>query len=145
MTTIDTPKRLSSEEINARTDGPVHGWFELSYANYLTIPRSLMQSMPVEWQQRMVACLEELDDAFRDVEQAPGYEVQACEWLAPYDMDVATLTRAGVTVDDECSESPTYYDRAGNELDGEIGRVAVPITDPVPHYNRGRTFIAGRA
>lgn len=40
---------------------PVHMWFELTYAQYLTVPRSVLQSMPVEWQRRLVACLEELD------------------------------------------------------------------------------------
>ena len=44
---------------------PVHGWFELSYAQYLTIPRSVLQSMPTEWQARFVACLEQLDEAIR--------------------------------------------------------------------------------
>jgi hypothetical protein len=43
---------------------PVHDWFELTYAQYLTIPRSILEAMPVEWQQRMVACLEELDETF---------------------------------------------------------------------------------
>lgn len=43
---------------------PVHLWFELTYAQYLTIPRSLLQSMPQEWQSRFVRCLEELDSAF---------------------------------------------------------------------------------
>lgn len=41
----------------------VHGWFELTYAQYLTIPRSVLQSMPDEWQDRFVTCLEELDEA----------------------------------------------------------------------------------
>lgn len=45
-------------------ESPVHEWFELSYAQYLTIPRSIMESMPEEWQQRMVRCLEELDESF---------------------------------------------------------------------------------
>ena len=43
------------------TDGPIHHWFELTYAQYLTIPRSVLQSMPDEWQDRFVRCLEELD------------------------------------------------------------------------------------
>jgi hypothetical protein len=43
--------------------GPVHTWFELSYAHYLTIPRSVLQSMPVYWQERFVKCLQELDEA----------------------------------------------------------------------------------
>ena len=40
---------------------PIHEWFELSYAQYLTIPRSVLQSMPLEWQERFVECLRELD------------------------------------------------------------------------------------
>lgn len=41
---------------------PIHGWFELSHAQYLTVPRSVLQSMPLEWQRRFVECLQELDD-----------------------------------------------------------------------------------
>lgn len=42
----------------------VHDWFELSYAQFLTIPRLVMQSMPPEWQIKMVVLLKELDDTF---------------------------------------------------------------------------------
>ena len=42
----------------------VHTWFELSYAQYLTVPRSILEAMPDEWQERFVACLEELDETF---------------------------------------------------------------------------------
>lgn len=42
---------------------PIHDWFELTYAQYLTIPRSALQTMPGEWQARFVQCLEELDEA----------------------------------------------------------------------------------
>jgi len=45
------------------SDGAVHEWFELTYAQYLTVPRSVLQSMPHEWQERFVRCLCELDDA----------------------------------------------------------------------------------
>lgn len=41
-------------------DDPIHNWFGLSYASYLTIPRSVLQSMPVDWQRRMVKLLEEM-------------------------------------------------------------------------------------
>lgn len=39
----------------------VHHWFDLSCAQYLTVPRSVLQSMPSEWQSEFVALLEELD------------------------------------------------------------------------------------
>lgn len=139
----------ATEEIVRRTDGPVHLWFGLSYSNYQVLHRSLMQSMPVQWQERMVACLEELREAFDHVEQAPDYEVRACDWLAPYDMDEATMRRVGVTCEAVDPANPdsdwNYYDREGNELDPEIGRVPVPCADPTPHYNRGRMFIEPRA
>ncbi len=41
---------------------PIHYWFELSYAQYLTIPRSILEAMPHEWKERMAKCLRELDD-----------------------------------------------------------------------------------
>lgn len=46
-----------------RDEEAIHGWFELSYARYLTIPRTALQSMPAEWQRRFVTCLNELDDS----------------------------------------------------------------------------------
>ena len=39
--------------------GPIHQWFELSYAAYLVIPRLGLDAMPEEWQQRFVDLLEE--------------------------------------------------------------------------------------
>jgi hypothetical protein len=42
---------------------PIHRYFELSYAQYLTVPRSVLQSMPDRWQADFVALLEEMDDA----------------------------------------------------------------------------------
>lgn len=39
-------------------------WFELSYAQYLTIPRSVLEAMPMQWQLRFVRCLRELDETF---------------------------------------------------------------------------------
>lgn len=45
-------------------ENPVHDWFGLTYANWLTVPRVIMESMPLEWQQKMVALLEEMDEEF---------------------------------------------------------------------------------
>lgn len=97
---------IDFDERNARLDGPIHSWFGLTYSNYLVLCRSMMQSMPVEWQQRAVELFDELDGAFPDLKRAPSYIVQAAR-------------------------------------ESEYGaRVLVPIgEDPVPHYDRGRTFI----
>lgn len=39
------------------------GWFGLSYASWLTLPRVLMEHMPAEWQKRMAKLLHEYDEA----------------------------------------------------------------------------------
>lgn len=98
--TADTDETYDPYAWIADDNEPVHLWFNLSYANYLVLHRSLMQSMPIEWQRRMVRCLAELDEAFRHVDKADSYLVQA-----------------------------------RNDSTGTFAK------DPIPHYNRGRTFI----
>ena len=42
----------------------VHDWFELTYAQYLVIPRTVLHSMPEKWQEQFVKLLDELDGTF---------------------------------------------------------------------------------
>ncbi len=55
-----------AELVQGVIDGaePISTWFELSYAQFLTVPRLVMESMPVEWQYKMTALLEEMDATF---------------------------------------------------------------------------------
>ncbi len=57
---------LSNDQkhICIREREPVHNWFELTYAQYLTVPRSIMEAMPAAWQSRMVWLFTELDETF---------------------------------------------------------------------------------
>lgn len=45
-------------------DAPISLWFGLSYANFLTVPRLVMESMPLQWQRTMARLLWEIDDMF---------------------------------------------------------------------------------
>lgn len=135
-------------------NGPVHGWFSLSYCNYLVLHRTLMQSMPVEWQERMVACLVELDGAFAHVEQPQGFKVEAATECEVGDLDSEQLARLGITEDWYRGETPPAglvpedlaaweaehedpggpaYWRDGEEV-GAGDRVMLPALDPIPHY-----------
>lgn len=40
------------------------GWFGLSYASFLTLPRVLMHEMPDDWQMKMAQLLKEYDETF---------------------------------------------------------------------------------
>lgn len=147
------------------TDGPVHTWFGLSYCNYQVLQRTLMQSMPTEWQERIVACLEELADAYSHLKLPEAYRVEAATEHIVDEMTAVDLDLAGITEDwhagavppvdatpEEFAEwreeheqpSPAYYDASGEELDPQ-SRTLLPVPDPVPHYNRGRTYIPPQA
>lgn len=145
------------------TDGPIHTWFSLSYCNYQVLHRTLMQSMPIEWQERMVACLNELQDAFEHIPQPEVFDVKAATEHIVNELGFDLLKEAGITEDwygkpvptdlppedqaewkaEHEKNAPTYYDRDGRELDPNE-RIYLPAGDPVPHYNRGRTYIEPR-
>lgn len=44
------------------------GWFSLSYASWLTLPRVLMHAMPDDWQMKMAELLREWDDTWKGLE-----------------------------------------------------------------------------
>ncbi|MDA0244924.1 MAG: hypothetical protein OT477_16025 [Chloroflexi bacterium] len=46
------------------TSNPIAEWFELSRAQFLTVPRLVMEAMPVEWQEKMADLLREMDETF---------------------------------------------------------------------------------
>jgi hypothetical protein len=51
-------------------------WWELSYAQFLTIPRVAMQSMPTAWQDQMAGLLNELDSRIDWRPKSGRYHVQ---------------------------------------------------------------------
>lgn len=56
----------------------IHAWFGLSYAKYLVLPRSILQSMPVKWQRDFVKLLKQLDTNCINMDIAtPDYSVSA--------------------------------------------------------------------
>lgn len=66
----------SSEELSIPVEEElIHGWFELTYANYLVLNRALLQSMPDVWQARFVQCLHELRDAYEQLTHADNITV----------------------------------------------------------------------
>jgi len=45
-----------------KDESDIHSYFGLSYSNYLVLQRSILQSMPEEWQAKFVDMLEELEE-----------------------------------------------------------------------------------
>jgi len=100
----------------------VHWWFELSYAQYLTIPRSALQSMPAEWQRRFVDCLCQLDNTIDWRPKSGTYCVELRELedvLDPDDPDFPQ--RWGKTLEDPLQD----YERGSRVLPYRKGIIEV--------------------
>ena len=46
-------------------DSPIHNWFGLTHAAWLTIPRVFLEDMPFEWQTQIVDLLNRLDATYQ--------------------------------------------------------------------------------
>ena len=58
----------------------IHEFFGLTYASYLVLPRSVLQSMPDEWQQKFVSLLNQIPETIdEDWEPEGGYRVRALD------------------------------------------------------------------
>ncbi len=121
------------------TDGPIHEYFELTYADHLVKNRTLLQSMPTAWQKQFVTLLRQFDAAFDHVEKPKGYQVTAGRWMQLDDMTQQELHAAGIELDgEEPGAGPgedTVYHREfdGAELSGQDYGF-VPGRNPIPHY-----------
>ena len=115
--------------------------FGISYANYLVMPRSVLQSMPVDWQHRFTALLAEVDAAFGHLDW-PAYDVRALKRPTEVIADYESCPECdeGERDGDDCSTCN------GSGETGEIEDYRYETAeevgirpDPIPHYNRCRT------
>lgn len=126
-------------EIDQPTD--IHTFFSLTYSNYLVLHRTLLQSMPEEWQHRFVAIVTEMNEAFDHIEQAESYIVTAAEESTYSDLSDEQLTALGITADKPEGDYETYWHGGREHEPDDAILVPLPGGDPVPSYDRGRTHI----
>lgn len=60
--TASEAKRILTRLTDYPTD--IHGFFGLTYAKWLVLPRVIMEQMPSEWQSEFVALLRQLHEKF---------------------------------------------------------------------------------
>lgn len=65
---------LHKNKDGALEQGAVHGYFGLSYASYLVIPRVALDAMPLAWQERFVDLMQEAEEI--GLETPDDYVVQ---------------------------------------------------------------------
>lgn len=143
-------EKLRSENVHPDDDTPMSYFFNLSYANYLVINRSKLESMPTEWQEDMIELLNEMEDEFRYLPDQPAINVQILarepDRFYRESLTCEECNGSGFKLDDkgeETEEECEFCDGMG-DVESEEERCETPeevgvITDPIPHYNRTRT------
>jgi hypothetical protein len=164
MTAITTRRELAAEAAAPASASPaspaqagsVQDYFGDTPNGHLVLHRTLLQSMPPQWQEHFISLVRGYDQAFAHL-QIPN----AAHWVArpAQERTVAELTLAereelGVTssVDDvalyvsddrflaACNDI-TYCDEDGRELQ-PTDRVLVPdLDDLIPFHHYGRTTV----
>ena len=145
MSENERAKTVEPATLNPYWHGPVWDWFELSYAQYLTIPRSIMCSMPREWQERMVQCLEELDEAFEWRPKEGRYWVQLKDDRGRYTHDPLMQYRHPDREYIESIRKEPYYCCDFNRENPTVNHYHCPncwerVNMPLDHHVYGRGY-----
>lgn len=140
--------------MNATEGATIHEWFGLTYSNYLVLHRSIMQSMPEAWQRRFTAMLDEMRHAMGEEmrDRMPvSYDVRVLaretRFLQEYPQCWACDGEGETNDHDGHREDCLTCKGTGRDYDAhpdhryETAEEVGFVTDPIPHYNRGRTTI----
>lgn len=115
---------------------PIHDYFASprpgTDANYVVLPRSLVEAMPLPWQQHMTYLLAEFHQAFSHVTW-PVYRVQPSRHEKLTDLDEDQLAEVGYFVEIDGAGDVVYRDRSGHAVErpGDM-TVLVSCLDPIP-------------
>ena len=105
-------------------------------SDYVVLPRSLAESMPVTWQQQMAHLLFELQQAYGNLPW-PVYRVVPSRPERLADLDEEQLSEVGCLVEIDGDGELRYRDRDGRVIENpEQHEVLVSCVDPIP---RART------
>lgn len=126
------PRAVEAEAVNRYLAG--------SGSTYLTLPRALMQSMPDDWQSKLVDLLTELDSCYLHLNRADAYEVRPMRSVMVSDISEDDRDALGI---EPSGDGVHFRDDAGRQLEARE-RILTLTTDPIPHFDHGRTFLAPR-
>lgn len=69
---------MSENEVPESGYERLWGWFSLSYASWLTLPRVMMHEMPDDWQAKMAALMNEWDATWTKVPDDVSLNTSVC-------------------------------------------------------------------
>ncbi|GAA3870644.1 hypothetical protein GCM10022243_40000 [Saccharothrix violaceirubra] len=99
---------------------------------YAVLPRNLVESMPLAWQQQMTHLLAEFHRTYAHLGW-PVYRVVPSRVERLVDLDEDQLAEVGVIMEIDGDGDLVYRDRAGKRIENPDGQTAlVSVLDPIP-------------
>jgi hypothetical protein len=105
--------------------------------NYVVLPKSLVQAMPLPWQNAMTQILTEFHQTFGHLDW-PEYRVVPSRREKLVNLDEEQLAEVGYLVEIDVDGELVYRERTGRRIDNpEDTEVLVSVLDPIPaeHHN----------
>ena len=99
---------------------------------YVVLPRSLMENMPLPWQQHFTYLLAELHQAYAHLNW-PVYRVVPSRYERLVDLDEDQLAEVGAMVEIDAAGEVVYRERNGRQIErADQKTVLVSCLDPIP-------------
>ncbi|MCP2168174.1 hypothetical protein [Goodfellowiella coeruleoviolacea] len=103
--------------------------------SYVVLPRTLVESMPLPWQQQMTHLLAELHQAYAHLTW-PIYRVVPSRYEKLVDLDEDQLAEVGCMVEIDVDGDLVYRERTGARINNaEDTTVLVSCLDPIPQQH----------
>lgn len=103
---------------------------------YVVLPRSLVEAMPLPWQQAMTQILAEFHRAYGHLNW-PEYRVVPSRRERLVNLDEDQLAEVGYLVEIDADGELVYRERSGRRIpDPEQTEVLVSCPDPIPSQHR---------
>jgi hypothetical protein len=103
---------------------------------YVVLPRSLVEAMPLPWQQAMTQILAEFHQAYAHLNW-PEYRVVPSRRERLVNLDEDQLAEVGYLVEIDTDGEVVYRERSGRRIaDPEHTEVLVSCPDPIPSQHR---------
>lgn len=100
--------------------------------NYVVLPKSLVQAMPLQWQNAMTQILQEFHQTFAHLNW-PEYRVVPSRKEKLVNLDEEQLAEVGYLVEIDVDGELVYRERNGRRIDNpEEKEVLVSVMDPIP-------------
>jgi hypothetical protein len=114
-------------------------------AGYAVLPRSLVESMPLPWQQQFATMIAQFHQAYAHL-QWPVYRVVPSRYERLVDLDEEQLAEAGYLMEIDSDGEIVYRTRSGTLVENpEQTTALVSVLDPIPHNRHGRVEPGGMA